>query len=70
MFFALMVGPLGSPAPPPNGLAVDVFCVDGRRSQIFDTASQGGPASTFLALMVGAPGSPTLPPRGPTVDIL
>jgi hypothetical protein len=59
---------------PPAGAKVpivDIFYVDGGRSQISSSStSQGGPLSTFVTLMVGAPGSPALtPPRGPTVDV-
>jgi hypothetical protein len=41
MFFALMVGALGSLAPPPRGPAIDVFIVDGGRSWISGSASLG-----------------------------
>jgi hypothetical protein len=40
-FFALVVDVLISPAPPPRGAAVDIFCTGGGHSWISDTASQG-----------------------------
>jgi hypothetical protein len=39
--------------------------IDGGRSQISGTASQGDRRQRFLALMVSAPGSPVPPPRWP-----
>jgi hypothetical protein len=36
-----MVGSLGSLAPPPRWVVVDVFCVDGGYSRISGTTSQG-----------------------------
>jgi hypothetical protein len=69
-FLVLMVGAHGSPAPPPRGAAVDVFCVDGGRSRISITASQGAHHRRFLVLMVGPFGSLTSPPRGPSLVFL
>jgi hypothetical protein len=44
--------------------------IDGGRSRISITASQGGgPQLTFIALMLGAPRSLASPPKGPTVDV-
>jgi hypothetical protein len=47
MFFALMVGTPRSPVPPPRGGAIDIFCFDGGRSRISDTASHGAAISVF-----------------------
>jgi hypothetical protein len=48
-----MVGASGSPAlAPPRGPAVDDFHVDGGRSRIFVSTSQGARRQRFLALMV------------------
>jgi hypothetical protein len=47
MFFALMVDALRSLAPPPRAPAVDIFCIDGGRSRIFGTASQGPTVDIF-----------------------
>jgi hypothetical protein len=62
------MGAPGSLALPPRGAAVDVFCVDGGRSRISGTASQGV-SSTFLALMVDVLGFLVSPPREPTVNV-
>jgi hypothetical protein len=48
MFLMLMVGALGSLASPPMGPTVDVSCIDGGRSQISVTTSQGGHCRYFL----------------------
>jgi hypothetical protein len=62
-FFTLMMGA-------PDLRTVDVCYVDGRRSQISISTSQGGHHRRFLTLVVGAPGSPALaPPREPAIDI-
>jgi hypothetical protein len=63
-----MVGATRSPTVPPKGPTIDVFCVDGGRSQISGITSQGAP-STFFALMVDAHGSKASSPRGATTDI-
>jgi hypothetical protein len=42
MFFSLMVGAPGSLTAPLKGATVDVSCVDGGRSQISVSTSQGG----------------------------
>jgi hypothetical protein len=42
-----MVGASGSPAPPTRGLTVDVFTLNGGRSWIFYTASQGPAVDVF-----------------------
>jgi hypothetical protein len=64
-----MVGTPGSPTAPPRVFTVDIFSIDGGRSQISDNTSQGDHHRCFLALIVGAPGSPTSPPMGPAVDV-
>jgi hypothetical protein len=69
MFFALMLGAPRSPTVPPRGATIDLFCIDGGRSEVSSTASQGGHRRCFLALMVGGLGSPASPPRGPAIDI-
>jgi hypothetical protein len=43
-----MVGAPGSSVSTPRGPAIDVFCVDGGRSQISGTTSQGGRHRRFL----------------------
>jgi hypothetical protein len=70
-FLALMVGALGSPAlAPPRGPTINVFYIDGGRSQISISTHQGAHHQYFFALMVGAFGSPALAsPRGPGVDV-
>jgi hypothetical protein len=47
-FLAIMVGALGSPAIPPWGSAIDVFCVDGGCSRISGIASQVAHRRCFL----------------------
>jgi hypothetical protein len=40
-FSRWMVGALGSPAPPPKGVIIDIFTIDDGRSWISGTTSQG-----------------------------
>jgi hypothetical protein len=65
-----MVGTVGSTAlAPPRLPVVDVSYVDGGRSRISVSTSQGPRRRRFLALMVGAPRSPApTPPRGATMS--
>jgi hypothetical protein len=69
MFLMLMVGALESPSAPARGPIVDVFNVDGGRSQISVSTHQEACHERFLTLMVGAPETPVAPPRGPTIDV-
>jgi hypothetical protein len=46
------------------GPTVDVLCVDGVRSRMFNSAPPGARHRHFLALMVGASGSSPLTPLG------
>jgi hypothetical protein len=66
-----MVGAPGYPArAPPKGPVIDIFSIDGGRSQISVSTRQGAHHQSFLALMVGATGYPALaPPRGGVVDV-
>jgi hypothetical protein len=65
-----MVGAPGSPTPPPKGSIINIFYVDGGRSQISISTSQGVLHRCFLALMVGALGSlASAPPRRPTINV-
>jgi hypothetical protein len=53
-----------------QGPIVNVFYVDGGRSRISVSTSQGARCRHFLALVLGAPESPALtPPRGSTVNV-
>jgi hypothetical protein len=67
MFFTLMVGAPGSLAlAPPRGAHRRRFYVDGGRSRISISTTQGARRRRFLALMVLAPVSPApAPPGGP-----
>jgi hypothetical protein len=64
-----MVGTKRSPAPaPPRGATVDIFYIDGGRSQISVSTRQGAYHQHFFALMMGALGSLAPPPRGATMS--
>jgi hypothetical protein len=48
MFFVLLVGALKYLTSPPKGPVIDIFCVDGGRSRISNSASQGARRQCFL----------------------
>jgi hypothetical protein len=47
MFFVLILGAPGSPAVPRRGPTVDLFCIDGVRSEVSSTASRGTTVDDF-----------------------
>jgi hypothetical protein len=69
-FVALMVDAFGSPLASHRGPAIDICRVDGGRSRISVSTSQGSHRWHFLTLMVATPVSLALvPPRGAAIDI-
>jgi hypothetical protein len=63
-----MVDALGSPASPPRGPTVNIFCIYGERSQISVNASQGVAIDIFK-IAGGHSQISVNASRGPTIDI-
>jgi hypothetical protein len=68
-FYLLMVGAPKPPTPPPRGSTVNVFCVDGGRSQISDAASQGGGAIDVFCIDRVRSWISDIASQGLTVDV-